>query len=198
MSHSQESINLLPQPPLPTTSIKAQQGMADQVFAVLGGDIELTAGEEQDDEEEVRLGRGMTFSYSTPLKMPEEDIVEHEPATFALGSPGATGLVNLGNTCYMRYTVLDPALIRFIHSALIQVLSNCVPFSAYILGHSWKKLHNHEEDAVALTPAFDLVLSGLWIGKEIVYPSHFKEVVASLNKKFSGYVKQLQSLPLSP
>ncbi|KAI5807424.1 hypothetical protein DFH27DRAFT_608193 [Peziza echinospora] len=87
---------------------------------------------------------------------------------------GATGLKNLGNTCYMN--------------SILQCMNGTLPLSRYFMDGSYK-LHVNKDNVLGsggtLAEAFANVVRHLWEGRyKFISPMTFKEVSGRLNEMF--------------
>lgn len=86
---------------------------------------------------------------------------------------GLSGLINLGNTCYMN--------------AVIQCLSNTKPLTDFILSYGYRRYlrnkHRQEDVGNLLIVQFDKLLTGIWSDNYTIRPSSFKS--ALIHKKMS-------------
>ncbi len=92
--------------------------------------------------------------------------------------PGAVGLKNIGNTCFMN--------------AALQCLSNCTPLTDYFLGIHFEdevNLDNPLGHKGVMATAYGELLKNLWYSSETCEynPSGFKLTVGRIMPMFSGY-----------
>lgn len=86
---------------------------------------------------------------------------------------GLTGIINMGNTCYMN--------------TMIQVLSNIPDFTLYFLKGKFKEDCSVEKKEFAMAKDYYRVLNGMWEENCIVRPTSFKKTFATLNPLFRGW-----------
>ncbi len=89
---------------------------------------------------------------------------------------GLSGLVNLGNTCYLNST--------------IQSLSYTVPLTEYFLSGNYKEELNLEKEEYKMCNEYYRLLQGLWEDNCIVKPVSFKETLGGFKSMFKGYQQQ--------
>ncbi|KAI8814498.1 hypothetical protein BJ742DRAFT_671533, partial [Cladochytrium replicatum] len=95
---------------------------------------------------------------------------------------GATGLNNLGNTCFMN--------------SALQCLSNAVPLTKYFLGSPWRDELNPDNPLGMkgrVAEAYAHLVNHLWRSVDRVNsfaPREFKQTIGHFNSMFQGYSQQ--------
>ena len=88
---------------------------------------------------------------------------------------GLTGLINLGNTCYMN--------------SAMQCLSACQPLTKYFLSGNFKEDINLRKKEYKMCKEFYRLLVGMWEENCIVKPVSFKQTLSHFNCYFSGWLQ---------
>lgn len=89
---------------------------------------------------------------------------------------GLSGLVNLGNTCYLN--------------SAIQVLSNSTPLLLYFLSKEYEEDVDLRKKESSMVTQYYRLMEGLWDDNCIVKPISFRKTLAEFEPKFRGFQQQ--------
>ncbi len=87
-------------------------------------------------------------------------------------SNGRSGLVNLGNTCYMN--------------TILQCLSNTTDLHDYIVNEEYDNDYNEHSPVCELTTKYRQLLLVMWEEDSIIQPQSFKQTLGEIFPKFLG------------
>lgn len=88
---------------------------------------------------------------------------------------GLSGLVNMGNTCYLN--------------SAIQCLSNVITLTSYFLSGKYKNDINTTKKEHKMCSEYYKLLEGLWEDNCIVEPISFRQTLASFDNKYNNYAQ---------
>lgn len=116
-------------------------------------------------------GNGISNSYNSPS--PSTGVVTRT-------TPGACGLSNLGNTCFM--------------ASAFQCLSNMPPLREYFLANTYQNDINEDNPLGThghLAMAVGELMKGMWSGDYAsINPRKFKSIIGQFAPRFNGYSQQ--------
>jgi len=100
-----------------------------------------------------------------------------EKIRMSVTTRGLSGLVNLGNTCYMN--------------SIIQCISHLPMFSAYFRDGRHKNMIEKKsiDDKINISEPLSVLLCSMWENNYKIEPNTFRNTVGKINKNFLGYMQ---------
>jgi len=169
-SYTYRTRNRETSPSSPTPSYRRTNGVDKEKSPVQRtyGGYSSSSTQAKDEESGSRFGSRRYSTYTNGVEK------EESPAKETTG--GASGLRNIGNTCFMN--------------SVLQCLSNTKQLTNYLLNDEHLREINTSNSSMkgSLIKAFATVIKGLWKGSgRVVDPSSLKGAVNRFAPRFSGY-----------